>query len=58
MTSTQFAALLGFGFAAAWTGIGFGAALLCLLAAAAFAAAVGLRTGTLDLTEFQERIRA
>ena len=38
MTQKQFAALLGFAFAAAWISFNFGYALLCLVAAGAFEA--------------------
>ena len=55
MTRTYFAAALGFAFVAAWIAFGFGDAVLCLIGAAVFAAAVAVRAGELDLTELQER---
>lgn len=36
MSRQQFAALLGFAFAAVWAGSGLGAAILCLISAAIF----------------------
>jgi hypothetical protein len=55
MKDTQFAALLGFLFAAAWAALSFGDAVLCLLGAAAFYAIAAFRAGDLDLTDLQHR---
>jgi len=55
MKETQFAALLGFLFAAAWAALSFGDAVLCLLAAAIFYAIAAFRAGDLDLTDLQRR---
>lgn len=55
MKDTQFAALLGFLFAAAWAALGFGDAVLCLLGAAVFYAIVAFHAGDLDLTDLQRR---
>jgi hypothetical protein len=55
MTDRQFAALLGFAFVAAWAGFNLGIALLCLLGAAAGWLALGVRDGSIDLGEVQER---
>jgi len=51
----QFAALMGFGFVAAWIGFGFGDALLCLVGAALFYGAASVFQGELDLGELQSR---
>ena len=56
MMDRRFAALLGFAFVAAWIGFDFGSALLCLLGAAAFAAAAAVAEGSLDLGELQARL--
>lgn len=56
MTSTQFAASLGFAFVAAWIGFGFGSAILCLVGAVAFYAAVLFLRGDLDLADIQSRL--
>lgn len=56
MTTNQFAALLGFLWVAAWIAFGFGDALLCLLGAGAFYAAMAFYRGELDLGELQDRI--
>ena len=56
MTSTQFAAILGFAFVAAWIAVGFGSAVLCLVGAAAFYAAVLLARGDVDLADVQSRL--
>lgn len=56
ITPKHLAAALGFAFAAAWIGFGFGYALLCLLAAGAFYYAAAYLAGELDLGEFGERL--
>jgi hypothetical protein len=56
MSRSQFLALLGFAFAAAWIGFNFGYALLCLLGAAVFYAAGAVMGGELDLGELQSRL--
>jgi hypothetical protein len=56
MTQKQFAALLGFAFAAAWISFNFGYALLCLLGAAAFYAGASFLQGELDVAEIQDRL--
>ncbi len=55
MKPTQFAALLGFLFVAAWAALDFGDAILCLIGAAVFWAAVAIYHGELDLTDLQQR---
>ncbi len=55
MKPTQFAALLGFLFIAAWTALDFGDAIACLAGTAAFYLAVALYTGELSLADIQER---
>ena len=55
MKPTQFAALLGFLFIAAWAALNFGDAILCLIGAAVFWAAAALYTGELDLADLQQR---
>jgi hypothetical protein len=58
MTSRKyFAALLGFAFAAAWVGFGFGDAVLCLAGAGAFYLVGSFLEGDLDLVELQERFQ-
>jgi len=56
MTTRQFFALVGFLFVAVWVGAGFGAALLCLVGAALFAAVAAIVEGELDLGELQDRL--
>ena len=60
MTPGQFAALLGFLFAAAWIGFGIGEAILCLVGAGVFAgllyAGEGFLRGDIDLGELQTRM--
>lgn len=56
MSTKQFAALLGFAFVAAWTGFGFGYAVLCLAGAVSFYLAAGVREGEIDLAELQSRL--
>jgi hypothetical protein len=51
----QFAAVLGFAFAAVWAASGFVSALLCLVAAAAFYYAAAFFEGEVDLTDVQAR---
>jgi hypothetical protein len=62
MTPRQFAALLGFLFAAAWIGFGFGEAILCLLGAGVFAgllyAGEAFLRGDIDLADVQTRARS
>lgn len=58
MSTRQFAALLGFLFAAAIAALSFGEAVLCLLAALAFYAAAGFFEGSLGLAEAQSRLGA
>ena len=62
MTTRQFAALLGFLFAAAWIGFGFGDAILCLVGAGVFAgllyAGEALLRGDIDLGDVQSRVRS
>ena len=55
MNPQQLAALLGFLFVAAWAALGFGDAVLCLVGAAVFYAAIAFYRGELDLTELQQR---
>lgn len=55
MTQKQFAALLGFAFAAAWISFNIGYAVLCLAAAGAFYAGASFLQGELDLGELQDR---
>ncbi len=56
MTDTQFAAVLGFAFVAAWIGFGFGSAILCLVGAIAFYLGALVLRGDLDLAEIQSRL--
>ena len=56
MTSSQFAAALGFAFVAVWIAMGFGSAVLCLVGAAIFYAVVLLARGDVDLAEVQSRL--
>lgn len=56
MTTRQFFALVGFLFVAVWVAAGFGAALLCLVGAALFAAVAAIVEGELDLGELQDRL--
>lgn len=51
----HFAALLGFAFAAAWIGFGFGHAVLCLVGAGVFYFAASYVEGGVDLGELQAR---
>ncbi len=55
MTQKQFAALLGFAFAAAWISFNIGYAVLCLAAAGVFYAGASFLQGELDLGELQDR---
>lgn len=55
MRPTQFAALIGFLFIAAWATLSFGDAILCLLGSAAFSAVAAFYRGELDLSELQAR---
>lgn len=54
----RFAAAAGFAFVAAWIGFGLGYALLCLVGAALFYAAVTVFEGDIDLGELQDRFTA
>ena len=56
MTPTQFAALIGFLFAAVWAALDFGDAILCLVCAAVFSLAFALYRGTLSLADLQQRV--
>ena len=56
ITRKYFAAVLGFGFVAAWIRFGFGDAILCLLGAAFSYAVVSFLEGDLDLTDLQGRL--
>lgn len=56
MNDRYFAALLGFAFAAAWAGLGFGEAILCLVGAAAFYAVARFMEGDLDVGDVRERV--
>jgi len=56
MTDTQFAAVLGFAFVAAWIAFGFGSAILCLVGAIAFYVVALFLRGDLDLAEIQNRL--
>jgi hypothetical protein len=47
---------LGFAFVAAWIGLGFGDAVLCLLGAAIFYATASFLEGELDLADLQARL--
>lgn len=51
----QFAALLGFAFAAVWVTSGLVSALLCLAGAGAFYYAAAFLEGEVDLAEVQAR---
>ena len=55
MKPTQFAALLGFLFIAAWAALDFGEAIACLVGAAIFYLAFALYTGKLSLADLQHR---
>lgn len=57
ITRKYLAAILGFAFIAAWIGLGFGDAVLCLLGAAVFYAVASFLEGDLDLAELQGRLR-
>ncbi len=56
MTSTQFAATLGFAFVVIWIAFGFGSAVLCLVGAAVFYAAALFLRGDLDIADVQSRL--
>jgi hypothetical protein len=57
MTTKQFAAVLGFGFVAAWIALNLGYAILCLVGAAVFYGAAAVLQGEVDLGELQRRLR-
>jgi hypothetical protein len=54
MNPKYFAALLGFLFVAAWSALGFGDAILCLIGAAAFYLVTAFYRGELDLSALQQ----
>ena len=56
ITSKQSAAALGFAFAAAWIGFGFGHAVLCLVGAGAFYFVASYVEGGVDLGELGDRL--
>ena len=56
MKPTQFAALLGFLFIAAWAALDFGDAIACLVGTAVFYLAYALYSGKLSLADLQQRI--
>lgn len=56
ITRKHLAALLGFAFVAAWIGLGFGDAILCLLGAAIFYAVASFLEGDLNLADLQDRL--
>ena len=56
MSDQQFAALLGFAFAAAWVGLGFGEAILCLVGAGLFYAVARFTAGELEVGNVRERV--
>lgn len=56
ITRKHLAAALGFAFAAAWIGLGFGDAVLCLLGAAVFYFVASFLEGDVDLSELQSRL--
>jgi len=58
MTTRPLATALGFAFVAAWIGFGLGNAILCLIGAAVFHFAAGVRAGEIDLAELQDRFGA
>ena len=58
ITTKHYAAALGFAFVAAWVGLGFGAATLCLLGALAGYVAATFLEGGLDMAELQGRLGA
>ena len=58
ITRKYFAAILGFAFVAAWIGVGFGKAVLCLLGAGIFYAVASFLEGDFDLADLQGRLRS
>jgi hypothetical protein len=56
MNTRHLAALLGFGFVAAWIALNFGYALLCLVGAGAFYSLAAVMEGDIDLGELQSRV--
>jgi hypothetical protein len=52
----RFAALLGFAFVAAWAGLGFGVAILCLVGAGVFYAVARFMAGELELEGMRDRV--
>jgi hypothetical protein len=56
MTTRHFAALLGFAFVAAWVGLNFGYALLCLIGAGTFYAVAAVLQNDVDLGALQARL--
>ena len=55
MRPPQFAALLGFAFAASWIGFDFGRAVLCLVGAAAFAVVALFLQGSIEIADLRRR---
>jgi hypothetical protein len=55
MNPSQFFALLGFLFVAAWAALGFGDAILCLVGAGVFYLGMAYYRGELDLEALQHR---
>lgn len=55
MERKQFAALIGFAFAAAWISFNFGYAVLCLVGAGVFYFAASYLEGEVDIADIQER---
>ncbi|MEJ7718272.1 MAG: hypothetical protein WKF31_10030 [Thermoleophilaceae bacterium] len=58
ITVKHYGAALGFAFVATWIGLGFGAAILCLLGALAGYGVVAFLEGGLDMAELQGRLGA
>jgi hypothetical protein len=56
MNTRHLAALLGFGFVAAWIALNFGYALLCLIGAGVFYSLAAVMEGEIDLGELQSRV--
>lgn len=56
MTITTTATFLGFAFVAAWSGLGFATAVLCLVGAALFRLAAGLLAGELEIDDLRDRL--
>ena len=56
MNTRHLAALLGFGFVAAWIALNFGYALLCLIGAGVFYLLAAVLEDDIDLGELQSRV--